>query len=90
MKDNWNLRIIGEKVELVPYTRKLVPRYHEWMLDPYIQEMTASEPLSIEEEYDMQQSWHLDSDKCTFNVLASRLYYDAHPELHDPAGGLQY
>lgn len=31
--------------------------------------MTASEPLSIEEEYDMQKSWREDSRKCTFIVL---------------------
>ena len=31
-----------------------VPRYHEWMSDPAIREATASEPLSLEEEYEMQ------------------------------------
>jgi len=30
------------------------------MQDPYVLEMTASEPLSIEEEYDMQKSWQSD------------------------------
>ncbi|KAJ2763122.1 hypothetical protein H4S06_000275 [Coemansia sp. BCRC 34490] len=32
--------------------------------------MTGSEPLTIDEEFDMQQSWRNDEDKCTFIVLA--------------------
>lgn len=32
--------------------------------------MTASEPLPLEEEYDMQLSWKEDPKKCTFIVLA--------------------
>lgn len=39
------------------------------MQDPYILEMTASEPLSLEEEYEMQQSWAEDPKKATFIVV---------------------
>ena len=39
------------------------------MQDPYILEMTASEPLSLEEEVEMQQSWALDPKKATFIVV---------------------
>ena len=63
--------ICGEKVTLVPYRHKFVEVYHEWMKDPYILEMTASEPLTIEEEYQMQKSWREDSNKCTFIVLSN-------------------
>jgi RimJ/RimL family protein N-acetyltransferase len=69
MRDNYFKTIIGEKVRLVPYRKKFVEKYHEWMKSPFLLEMTASEPLSIEEEYDMQKSWREDSRKCTFIVL---------------------
>ena len=32
------------------------------MKDPFLQEMTCSEPLTIEEEYEMQESWHKDDN----------------------------
>ncbi|WFD15692.1 Prohibitin-1, subunit of the prohibitin complex (Phb1p-Phb2p) [Malassezia arunalokei] len=59
----------GERVVLVPYRPEHVPTYVEWMKSPVLREQTASEELSLEEEYDMQQSWHLDQDKLTFIVL---------------------
>ncbi|RKP22641.1 GNAT domain-containing protein, partial [Syncephalis pseudoplumigaleata] len=39
-----------------------VPRYHEWMQSPALQEATASEPLTLEQEYAMQTSWREDAD----------------------------
>lgn len=53
---------MGEKVALVPYKPEHVPKYHEWMKSPFLQEMTASEPLTLEEEYEMQESWHQDQE----------------------------
>ncbi|KAF1824275.1 uncharacterized protein K489DRAFT_288854, partial [Dissoconium aciculare CBS 342.82] len=56
------------KILLVPYTSSHVPQYHTWMLDPELQSATASEPLSLAEEYAMQKSWRADGDKLTFIV----------------------
>jgi RimJ/RimL family protein N-acetyltransferase len=68
MRANENLALAGKLVRLVPYTKAHVPQYHAWMEDPFLQEMTASEPLSLNEEYAMQASWQEDSDKCTFII----------------------
>ncbi|PGH05411.1 hypothetical protein GX51_02935 [Blastomyces parvus] len=66
--DKTLLALSSSRVLLVPYCKHHVPRYHEWMKDPEIQQATASEPLSLEEEYAMQTSWRTDADKLTFII----------------------
>ena len=58
--------------------RKFVQLYNKWMKDPMLLELTASEPLTLEEEYSMQQSWCEDPKKCTFIILLRKEYYP-HP-----------
>jgi RimJ/RimL family protein N-acetyltransferase len=65
------LALEGQLVSLVPYMKEHVPVYHEWMKDEYLQHETCSEPLTLEEEYQMQQTWMNDQDKLTF-ILASK------------------
>ncbi|KAJ1940123.1 N-acetyltransferase 9, partial [Kickxella alabastrina] len=62
MRNNEHLAIIGSQVILVPYEKEHVLKYHEWMESPFLQEMTGSEPLSIDEEYAMQETWRNDTD----------------------------
>jgi hypothetical protein len=50
-----------------------VPRYHEWMKDVALLEATGSEPLSFQEEIEMQQSWRDDPNKCTFIIHTARV-----------------
>ncbi|KAL9243993.1 hypothetical protein vseg_017816 [Gypsophila vaccaria] len=61
--------IEGEKTILVPYYKEHVPKYHSWMQDPDLLFATGSEPLSLEQEYDMHLSWSQDPFKRTFIVL---------------------
>ena len=70
---NYETIIVGRRVVLVPYRPQHVAKYHEWMQQPYLLEATASEPLSMEQEYDMQESWRHDRNKCTFIVLDQSL-----------------
>ncbi|XP_072315903.1 alpha/beta-tubulin-N-acetyltransferase 9 [Eucyclogobius newberryi] len=69
MRVNENTLLEGNRAVLVPYRRAHVPRYHLWMQNEELQSLTASEPLTLEQEYDMQRSWNQDADKLTFIVL---------------------
>ena len=68
MRDNWNIALEGRCCVLVPYRTHHVNRYHQWMSDPKLLEATASEPLSLDEEYEMQRTWREDakSNECLF------------------------
>ena len=61
---------------LVPYRKHHVEKYHQWMCSPELLEATASEPLSLQEEYEMQQTWRDDEAKCTFIILAGGRGYE--------------
>jgi len=71
MKENYEVSLVSEseKLQLVPYREHHVPKYHEWMCDPELLEATASEPLTLEEEYEMQRTWRDDPKKITFILL---------------------
>lgn len=86
MKENWFTRLVGEKVVLVPYRRCHVVQYHEWMKSTHLQELTGSEPLSLDEEYRMQESWRIDPNKCTFIVLDKERFSENKDELKSMIG----
>ncbi|CCM02707.1 uncharacterized protein FIBRA_04813 [Fibroporia radiculosa] len=62
MRCNENTIIVDKDVVLVPYRPEHVAKYHEWMTSAELRELTASEPLTLEEEYEMQQKWQTDED----------------------------
>ncbi|XP_021910357.1 N-acetyltransferase 9-like protein isoform X1 [Carica papaya] len=63
----------GKRVILVPYMEAHVPKYHNWMQDHGLLQATGSEPLSLDQEYQMQLSWTQDPLKRTFIVLDKEL-----------------
>ncbi|CAH7668086.1 GNAT domain-domain-containing protein, partial [Phakopsora pachyrhizi] len=69
MKLNEHRAIVGPRVILVPYRQEHVKKYHEWMSDEEIRESTASDRLTLEEEYEMCRSWSNDEDKLTFIII---------------------
>lgn len=76
-----NREIWGKQVVLVPYKALHVQKYHNWMQDNELQRLTSSEPLSLEEEYQMQKTWVNDADKCTFIVLDRVLLEESNCEI---------
>ena len=79
MRLNYETVLVGRRVVLVPYRPEHLPTYHKWMQDPHLQEMTASEPLTMEEEVAMQKEWRDDDMKCTFIVLDREACVDLPP-----------
>jgi RimJ/RimL family protein N-acetyltransferase len=67
-------RVWGQKVILVRYRPRHVPKYHEWMQCPVLLHLTGSDRLTLEEEFEMQRKWVQDCDKLTFIVLDRRIY----------------
>ncbi|KAL3285091.1 hypothetical protein HHI36_019215 [Cryptolaemus montrouzieri] len=86
MRLNEDTKIIGNSVILVPYMQKHVPKYHAWMQSEDLRKLTASEPLTLEEEYAMQRSWLLDEDKCTFIILDKEIFTNTNNEVTSMIG----
>ncbi|XP_067100830.1 N-acetyltransferase 9 isoform X1 [Osmerus mordax] len=80
MRINEDTLLEGKNVVLVPYNADHVPRYHQWMESSELQQLTASEPLTLEQEYDMQSSWREDDD-------SEHVYTHTHNHTHTPKKG---
>lgn len=59
-KEKESVSLEGAKVILVPYMKEHVPKYHQWMQDPALLQATGSEPLTLDQEYQMQLTWTQD------------------------------
>ncbi|KAK3685951.1 GNAT domain-containing protein [Podospora appendiculata] len=87
MKLNESTAVSTSKVLLVTYDRRHVLTYHAWMEDPAIQEATASERLSLAEEYSNQASWRASHDKLTFIVCQPSPSLTPAPSPTTPGAG---
>ncbi|KAH8279992.1 hypothetical protein KR054_011198, partial [Drosophila jambulina] len=81
MRLNEKTKVLGRRVILVPYEARHVPKYHDWMSSETLRQLTASEELTLEEEYEMQRSWREDSDKLTFIILDAGIYAQNQDEI---------
>ncbi|CAH1180488.1 unnamed protein product [Phaedon cochleariae] len=81
MRINKDTTIVGNNVVLIPYKKEHVDKYHEWMKSTELQMLTGSEPLSLEEEHEMQKSWSMDENKCTFIILDKNKYVETRNEI---------
>ncbi|KAI0883197.1 GNAT domain-containing protein [Annulohypoxylon maeteangense] len=68
MRVNQDVAVCGNSIILVPYDKHHVLKYHEWMEDEKIRQLTASDRLSLEQEYENQASWRTSGDKLTFII----------------------
>ncbi|XP_062508139.1 alpha/beta-tubulin-N-acetyltransferase 9-like isoform X5 [Corticium candelabrum] len=93
MRLNQHTKLVGHRAVLVPYCIHHVPnahfayRYHEWMKSPELLELTASEQLSLEEEYQMQQTWLKDdnnAEKLNTSTETDAMVGDVNLFLNDP------
>ena len=75
-----------EQVILVPYDEVHVEKYHQWMTDPALQRLTGSEPLTLDQEYEMQKTWVRDADKCTFIVLDKPVFENTKDKVSSMIG----
>uniref|UniRef100_A0A3Q3QJQ3 N-acetyltransferase domain-containing protein n=1 Tax=Monopterus albus TaxID=43700 RepID=A0A3Q3QJQ3_MONAL len=77
MKINENTLLEGHKVVLFPYNANYLPRYHEWMKHHELQHLTDSEPLTLEQEYDILICFFcFFLPECTFIILDKQRWAD--------------
>ncbi|KAI0866045.1 acetyltransferase domain-containing protein [Xylaria cubensis] len=83
MRVNENTAVSTSKILLVPYDAYHVERYHEWMQNESLREATASDLLSLDEEYENQQSWRTAHDKLTFIVCQPTSHSPKNEDVND-------
>ncbi|KAI1214648.1 GNAT domain-containing protein [Annulohypoxylon truncatum] len=87
MRVNQEVAVCGNSIILVPYEKHHVPTYHQWMEDEKLRQATASEPLTLNQEYEMQESWRTTCDKLTFIICEGAPFSGLEDELSPVIAG---
>lgn len=69
------IKIVGEKVCLVTYQKKHVVQYNQWLQDPELLDLTSSEQLTLEEEYENQLDCQQSDTRYMFMILDNTLNF---------------
>lgn len=56
MRLNQSTTLVNDRILLRPYRKWHVQRYSEWLDSEALREATASERLTLDEEYEMQRA----------------------------------
>ena len=81
MRVNFTEAVATRRLLCRPYRAAYVPTYHGWMQDPWLRAATASDALTLEQEYAAQRGWVDDDDKLTF------IFFDAEAAAAAGAAG---
>jgi hypothetical protein len=75
--NNPDIAYANDKVALITYEERHVELYHQWMADDYTREMTCSERLTLEEEFDTRKQWAEHRYCGTFLILDSKKFVES-------------
>lgn len=86
MTDILKQMLVGDRILLVPYEKYHVPRYNAWLQNEELQELIGTSVSTLVEDFEMQQRWFDEKDKCMFIVVEKSLYRGGEGEPHAMCG----
>lgn len=55
--------IVGQRVDLIPYTKEHVPQFNKWLQDPEMQQLVATPAVSLDTDYAFQEETAHSTDR---------------------------
>lgn len=66
--------IFLEKVVLVNFEPRMIPKYFLWMQDDFLLDSTSTDSLTLQDVHNLYDSWKADPDKYTYIICDKLLY----------------